>query len=217
MGAMVRSFEAYLEAIEAETFTQKKKCALLRHSLGTEGREVLKHLPLVEIMGEGDASDTVDMYASAIKMLETRFKKKRNVIMERHKFYMRKQLPNESVEVFVSDLRALAATCEYGNFHDEMLRDQLVEKTNSRRTQEKLLTIPELTLDKALEIAKNIEVTTLYMDQMSLDAKVHAVFRDNVVSTRFDKRKIECYRCGSKNHLDNAPFCPAFDKICTKC
>lgn len=100
-------------------------------------------------MGEGDASDTVDMYASAIKMLETRFKKKRNVIMERHKFYMRKQLPNESVEVFVRDLRALAATCEYGNFHDEMLRDQLVEKTNSRRTQEKLLTIPELTLDKA--------------------------------------------------------------------
>lgn len=214
-------FEAYLEAIEGEVFTQKKKYAILRHSLGTEGRKVLKHLPPSPVVGEGDA---IDEYASAIKVLDLRFKKKKNVIMERHKFYKRQQLPGETVENFISDLRVLAATCDFKTFEDEIIRDQLVEKSNSQKIQEKLLTIHDLTLDKAVEVASNIESTTKFMEQMNIKTQVHAVQNPDsskskkMFSKADDKKKtFECYRCGSKYHLGNSPSCPALDKWCGKC
>ncbi|KAJ1131692.1 hypothetical protein NDU88_010026 [Pleurodeles waltl] len=70
----IEGFEAYLDAIEGDIFTQKKKLSILKHSLGVEGRKILKHLPIVPVAGEGDE---IDEYGAATKVLDARLKKKK--------------------------------------------------------------------------------------------------------------------------------------------
>ncbi|KAJ1097240.1 hypothetical protein NDU88_002365 [Pleurodeles waltl] len=154
------AFEAYLDALEGETFTHKRKFAILRHCLGNEGRKILRYIPkviVVTAVGEGDSIE--DEYQTAIKSLDTRFKRFRNVTLERHQFYKRVQADGESASNYVGALRLLAVSCDYKEFEEEMIKDQFVEKTNNKKVQEALLSTPNLTLQKALEIATRIEST----------------------------------------------------------
>ncbi|KAJ1120852.1 hypothetical protein NDU88_009001 [Pleurodeles waltl] len=63
---------------------------------------------------------------------------------------------------------------------DEIIPDQVVEKSNNRKIQEKLLTIDDLTLEKAIEVASSNEATTKFMKQMSIKSEVHNVQGKNV-------------------------------------
>ena len=51
---------------------------------------------------------------------------RKNVIFKRVRFNRRNQLPDESVEEYITVLHQLVNSCDYGNFRDEMLRDRLV-------------------------------------------------------------------------------------------
>ncbi|KAJ1083252.1 hypothetical protein NDU88_003411 [Pleurodeles waltl] len=163
------AFESYLDALEGKTFTHKRKYAILRHCLGSEGQKILKYIPKVPVLtieGEGDGVE--DEYSTAIKSMDVRFKKCRNVTLERHKFYKREQAEGESASSYVGALRLLAVSCEYKEFEEEMIKDQLVETTNNKKVQEALLSTPNLTLQKALETATRIESTVAFMEQMSV-------------------------------------------------
>ena len=62
---------------------------------------------------------------------------KTNVISERYKFLTRGELPGESCDNFVTQLRSLYASCEYAN-PEEALRYQFVQLRDERHI-EKLL------------------------------------------------------------------------------
>lgn len=96
--------EAYIEAIGGDDYTDKRKLAILKHCLGAEGRRVLGHLPPTAARHES-GDDDVDVYDEAIKQLDKRYTKKINEVVARHKFLGRCQLINESIDVFVNDLR----------------------------------------------------------------------------------------------------------------
>ena len=49
------------------------------------------------------------------------------IVAGRYKFRQWAQHPGEPVENYISALRALAAICEFGALHDDLIRDQLVE------------------------------------------------------------------------------------------
>ncbi|KAJ1122725.1 hypothetical protein NDU88_001210 [Pleurodeles waltl] len=131
--------------------------------------EVPGHIYQVTVLvieGEGDGVE--DEYETAIKSLDVRFVKCKNVTLERHKFYRRVQAEGESASNYVGALRLLAVSCDYKEFEEEMIRDQLVEKTNNKKVQEALLSMANLTLQKALEIATRIKSTVSFMEQMSI-------------------------------------------------
>ena len=48
------------------------------------------------------------------------------MIFERAKFNSRKQLKDEKVDDFITDLFCLAEYCTYGELREEMIRDRLV-------------------------------------------------------------------------------------------
>lgn len=137
-------------------------------------------------------------------------------------------MQGESASTYVGALRILAASCEYKAFGEEMIKDQLAEKV-----QEALLSKPDMTLQKALDIATRIESTCSYLEQMSLtDSKSQKTCaikskykRSNDLKDTPDQKNsntttgkvLVCYRCGSTNHLANAKSCPAIGKICAKC
>ena len=50
----------------------------------------------------------------------------------------RKQEDSETVDEFITDLYRLAENCEYGNLHDELVRDRIVVGIRDRKLSEKL-------------------------------------------------------------------------------
>ena len=63
--------------------------------------------------------------------------------------------------VYIAALCELCKHCRFDamdNPVDEMIRDQLIEKTNSGKVLEKLLMEQNLTLDNAISIATSVEV-----------------------------------------------------------
>lgn len=51
----------------------------------------------------------------------------------------------------------MVSLCAFGDKEDEMLRDQIVEKVYSSRIREHLLLEADLTLDRAIQIAIQVE------------------------------------------------------------
>ena len=54
----------------------------------------------------------------------------------------------ETMDAYVTRLRTLAKTCQFGTSLDEMIRDQIIEKCASNARRRPLLRERELTLDK---------------------------------------------------------------------
>ena len=76
---------------------------------------------------------------------------------ERYKFCQRGQKNGEATEQYFALLREMVVTCKCGELADEMIWDHLIEKTNSSHNRERLLLEMELTLQKAITMARQIE------------------------------------------------------------
>lgn len=60
---------------------------------------------------------------------------------------------------YVVELGQLAAPCRFGFLHEEMIRDQLIEKTTSSKLREQLLLEPDtLTLLRDVDLGNQMEI-----------------------------------------------------------
>lgn len=193
-------FDNYLLAIGCNEFSAERKRALLIHCLGTEGHRIYSTLPLA-----------TDDYDGSVKALEKYFNPKLNVVAERYRFRQPAQAVGESTDHYVAALCELMKQCKSGDMESEMLRDQIVEKTNNPHVRERLLMEEDLTLDRALEIARRTEAAIA-------DAKAIAVSDTKPVAAVQVQKKVcrpkpktahknygatACYRCGSADHKAN--------------
>ncbi|UYV65930.1 K02A2.6-like [Cordylochernes scorpioides] len=173
---------------------------------------------------------------------DTHFIGKRNVVYERALFGLRSQRPEETIEEFVTVLHRISEHCEYANLREELIRDRLVLGVKDRKLSEKLMLNENLTLAKAVEIARQWEAvmreqqdlnpstsqvdTTRKVAKQKPKASGHG--KDNGRSTsrqtdsakETDEGKIfpTCFNCGTtKHHYRYRDKCPAKDKVCGKC
>ena len=124
--------------------------------------------------GSGESADKYDV---VIKNFEQYFVPKRNVIYERSMFHARKQSENETVEQYYSDLHALVQKCSYPDeMQDEMLRDRLVLGLRDKDTQCKLYMQENLTIAKAVDIARQAELIRQQM-KASAHGDIHEMKR----------------------------------------
>ena len=73
-------------------------------------------------------------------------------------------------------LHELYASCEFGGMEEEILHDQLVERaSNTRIHDETLLLEPQLTLTKAVNMARQRESALLNATLLSDPASVQAI------------------------------------------
>lgn len=79
------------------------------------------------------------------------------MVAQRNKFHLCVQRHREPIVQYVAALRELLVNCEFGALEDDMIRDQIVEKTYTPCTRECLLLETDLTLQKAITIAGQIE------------------------------------------------------------
>lgn len=111
--------------------------------------------------------------------------------------------------MFVAALRKLAEHCEFGTVLNDALRDRLVCGLKDEAAQKKLLTVSELTLEKAISISVSMEMASKEAQQLHATTEVHTVSTDRPTAPG------PCYHCGRMGHL--AAACRCKDMDCRNC
>ena len=139
-------------------------------------------------------------------------------IVQRYRFHTRFRHQGETVAMYLSELRALAQWCKFGDTLDDMLRDCLLCRVNEETIQRRLLAESGITLKKALKIAQGLEAAARNVREIRMkpgeltntagrfQTEVHEVSR---------RRSYSCFRCGKDSH--RAAQCPFHMAQCYNC
>ena len=72
------------------------------------------------------------------------------------------------IDNYVTTLRALAETCDFGALKDNLIRDRIVCGVRDNGIRRKLLQESELTLSKCVDICRANEATTAQLKDMAV-------------------------------------------------
>ena len=193
-----------------------KKRAILLAVCGSKTFQLIRSLT--------EEDPTSKPYDDVVQLVTDYYDPKPSVIVQRYKFNSRVRGTDENISTYVAALRQLAEHCNYRNTLSEMLRDRLVCGINHPAIQKTLLAEKDLTLDKALDIARALEAA----EKGTKDLKVEVtppVSSSYFVSQSYYRRPppktLEstrshkpCYRCGGP-HLPST--CKCKDWECFNC
>ncbi len=208
-----QQWENYAIVAQLDDRPEKFRVAMFLHAVGPEG---LKAYNTMTFEGEPTLQNIIlNFNQLAVGTL--------NETYERYMFNRRNQEPEESIAQYITTLRALSRTCNFGDLHDSLLRDRIVLGVNDANSRKKLLQERDLTLERCIEICKGAEATKHQIKTMGEEGKIYQVRR------KFGKKKRqhnsvyveqpgvrECKFCGRKHEMVKSK-CPALDKTCNLC
>ena len=190
----IRRFKRFRQASGLQSKSQESQINTLIYTMGDQADDILLSFQLSE--------EDKKKYDVVLTKFQGHFVKRRNVIYERMKFNQRIQQEVESVESFVTDLYALSETCNYGELTNEMIRDRIVVGIRDDSVAERLQIDHELTLDKAISIARQGE--TLKKQQPKLECNSNRkLYQSNLLTPR-DDRPQRRILIQFQDHLDRA-------------
>lgn len=204
-----RIFEQAFRIYAKAALKKKDKDEIAYTMLNLAGREAIERSKTFSYLPETRTDDgggrfTVTREAESPEDVEVLMKKFReicdpqsNVIVERHKFNMRRQQSNESVENYIADLKRLADKCSYGDLKDELIRDRLVCGVQRESVQRQMLKEADLTLRRAIQLCQIDEIT--HRRQQEMTSKVDAISIDRQTSRR------PCFKCGKSHKYGKCP------------
>ena len=112
----------------------------------------------------------------------------KNTIYERYLLFSRGQESGEPIDKYATVLRNMADSCEFQDLKDSLIRDRIVLGIVDNNVRERLLQVPDLTLNKALEIARATETTQRQLKQMQ---NLHEVNTVGKRKENFSRKKDE--------------------------
>ena len=150
-------FSCYVERLEQffvanDIEEADKKRAVFLSSVGPKTYALVKHLLSPDL-------PNTKTYKEITDTLKTHFSPEPILIAERFKFYKRDQHANETISDFIVSLKEMTATCNFGAFLQDALRDRFVCGMHQKyeRVQNKLLNVRDLTFKNACETALIME------------------------------------------------------------
>ena len=205
------SWKNYATATKLDQKDKKIVVATLLSIMGKEFLNVCRNLPMT-------VEERQDVNVILTK-LDEYFVPKRNTIYERYVFSCRSRKHGKSFDQFLTELRKFAATCQFGTFEDEMLRDRIVTGLRDHGHRERVLRETTLTLQKAIDICRTNEMAANQRLKMKQTDTVHLVHGNETRAHHADPRKNPRKIKNCKYCVDShaAGKCPAFGKTCTKC
>ena len=156
-------FNIYLSAIGSrKEKDEDKKVSIFLH---VAGDEAIKYFNTIE-NGHQKTLDEV------LACFEQYCVPKKNITVERYTFNRRDQLEGESMQTYVTALKTLAQSCEFGDLRESLIRDRLICGLQSDVAREKLLAKKDLTLAKAVDMLSASELAKHGSDVIKVKAEV---------------------------------------------
>ena len=211
----VSAWNNYRLATKLDKEEEARQVATLLAVIGKEANKVFRTFTWA-------SPDDAKKIAAVVSKFEEYCIPRENTIYERFLFFTRDQRESETVDQYLTELRQIAANCDFESITpDQLLRDRLVTGTKTAKVRENLLKEKKLTLEKAIDIARAAESTAVQMKVMSAESGLSVVKEkekekeqsENVPSVSSGWIK-DCRFCG-RNHERRS--CPAFGQICAYC
>ena len=178
-----------------------------------------------------------DSYDAAIQKLKSIYIKSPNIIFARHLLATRKQKSGESIPEFLRALHALSKDCNFTSvtaevYCSELVRDAFINGLASQQIRQRLLENNQLTLDRAFEIAKSLQMAQEYSATYAAERGLVAAIPPSQqatnesysslpvqeisgATTTAPKVSRKCYFCGRMYHRRDQ--CPAKNAMCYLC
>ncbi|KAJ8033077.1 hypothetical protein HOLleu_23209 [Holothuria leucospilota] len=131
-------FMLYMDLAMNNQSTEIKKKMLL-YLLGPKGREIYETFEIVPI--------TVSCILDAF---DKHCDPEKNETIERYKVFTRNQEVNEPFDQYLTELKVLSMTCNFGQLQESLLRDRIICGIYHANLRERLLREPTLNLDKCI-------------------------------------------------------------------
>ena len=116
-------------------------------------------------------------------------------------------------------------TSEFRDLKDSLIRDRIVLGVTDNHVRERLLRVPDLTLEKALEISRAAEATQSQLKQMQNIQEVIELRSKNerTPNEKFERKTpanggehMDCKFCG-RRHVRDRMKCPAYGQRYSRC
>ncbi|XP_049517058.1 uncharacterized protein LOC119439901 [Dermacentor silvarum] len=217
----VERFEHYIRATQVSDYL---KVSAFVTAIGKQAYRTLKNL-LAPVKPEAKTYDEL------VRALKGHYSPKPLVIAERFRFNRRSQQENEPVAMFALELKRLAASCEFGQFLDDALRNRFVAGLRNEATQAELLKKSTLTFQAAYDLAKSGELARtetrkihpkdlgeVNLVQQPQQRKPEATAWTRAASKTTERQagSTECFRCGSAHAAATCPFRKYRCRACKK-
>lgn len=125
------------------------------------------------------------------------FAPKWNVVAKWYKFRSRAPKAYEPIDMYLTRLRKLAKSYDFGTLEEEMIQDQIIEKCSSRTLKQKLLQQEDLDLAKTIKMARSAEMGVQEARLLSQGTREDKIAIERVHASRgFRGKQFSCYRCG---------------------
>ncbi|KAJ8038504.1 hypothetical protein HOLleu_15949 [Holothuria leucospilota] len=210
-----------------------------------EKGDAIRIATLLSVIGQ-EAVDTFNTFIfptgdetkfeKVLEKFENHCKGKKNTTYERYMFNCRNQQAGENIDSFVTALKALAESCEFGELKDSLILDRVILGISDRQLKQQLLRTEVLTLDKAIGIIRTAAAASAQLDHMTSESsEVHALSKHSQnrsgkpkythvntpkhptgsSSRNKSSKKGICRNCGGAFPHDGD--CPAKGKRCNFC
>ena len=221
-----QQFQIYLTAAGISNSEEEVKCATLLHVIGPDAIEIFNTFRWNQ---EGDTRGDDKKLDKVLSKFEKYCSPKSNLTYERHQFNTRNQNDGESIDSYVTELRILSKSCEFGDLTDSLIKDRLVSGVIKDSVRSRLLRETELTLQKAIDICRAAETSTQQMKVIQSTSSGATGSNVDIVKKKIVKSKLvkntdnkpagstikqKCGKCGYKHEPRK---CPAFGKLCHNC
>ncbi|XP_062557795.1 uncharacterized protein K02A2.6-like [Armigeres subalbatus] len=111
----------------------------------------------------------------ALKAIRGKVTPKRNVILDRLEFFSATQFARESTDDFTTRLKILAQSAKLGNVKEDLITYKFVTANKWPQIRSKMLTITDITLDKAVDMCRAEEIT----NDNELEYEIGKIFDDS--------------------------------------
>lgn len=169
------SFLIYYAACELGTKAEKVQVSILLHIIGEQCREVYSQF-----------EEKVEKLQDLLNKFDSFFLPKKNLTIERHKFFNRNQGQGESIEQYAYELKKLASSCEFKDLNEDLIRDKLVCGIRDDMLRERLLREPDLTLKKAVEISNLAQISKMQACTIKSESTEHQAYTINACHDRYN-------------------------------
>ncbi|GBM97684.1 Uncharacterized protein K02A2.6 [Araneus ventricosus] len=206
----------YLIASEKDKKPDGVKIAILLNLLGDEGTDIFNTF-------KSENGKSIEKFDDILEMFTNYCIPRRNVVFERFKFFSCSQQEGQQVDNYLTELKTLASTCDFGDQEEGLIRDRVVLGIRDMSLQERLLRESDLTLKKAAEFLRASEASKHQIESVKSASKVHEIQKNRDKNSKgtasYTKNSasdtvFNCQKCG-KEHKKLK--CPAYGKICSKC